>query len=438
MFNTQNGFKLVAEDNMNKNELMNSAHEILKMNDLGGYTVPTHGLYPFQWNWDAAITALGWMKFDEERAWQELHYLVKGQWENGMIPHIIFHENVDSYFPNATVWGVEREVATTAISQPPVLVSVIKIMLEQAKDQDSAQQHIAQLMPSLIAYHQWWYNERDPENTGLVVSYHPWESGMDNSPAWDESLANVPAVSWDYQRKDTQHIDADERPHKFEYDRFLYLVDFYKKSKFDSDIIYQNCPYKMHDVGIISILHKATKDLISLTRFTGGFEQAATELEHNLSLTEQAFSSLWSDEVGSHLNKDAITGKFSEVLTTGTLMALYGGLVTSEQLPKVEALLSDWLQVTPYGISSTYGKCEQYEPQRYWRGPVWLHINWLLALGVADYGLTELEQKIKEASNKLIVEQGYFEYFDSETGKGCGGGHFSWTAATALHWLLNE
>ena len=35
------------------------AAEILRENDLGHYTVPTHGLYPFQWNWDSCLTALG-------------------------------------------------------------------------------------------------------------------------------------------------------------------------------------------------------------------------------------------------------------------------------------------------------------------------------------------------------------------------------------------
>ena len=34
--------------------------------------VPAPGLYPYQWNWDAAFCALGWITFDEPRAWREL------------------------------------------------------------------------------------------------------------------------------------------------------------------------------------------------------------------------------------------------------------------------------------------------------------------------------------------------------------------------------
>ena len=36
-----------------------NAVEIITKNDRGGYTVPTSKLYPHQWNWDSAFTALG-------------------------------------------------------------------------------------------------------------------------------------------------------------------------------------------------------------------------------------------------------------------------------------------------------------------------------------------------------------------------------------------
>ena len=303
-------------------ELINSAKAILKGNDQGGYTVPTHGLYPFQWNWDAAITALGWLTFDEPRAWQEIEYLLKGQWDNGMIPHIIFHQEVDSYFPGADVWGVESALKTTSISQPPVLCSVVKKMLSAAADKELAKQSVKAMLDSFIAYHQWWYKSRDPENTGLVVSYHPWESGMDNSPAWDKSLAAVPPVNWEYVRKDTQHVDASERPHAFEYDRYLYLVDFYKKAGFDEQKIYQDCPYKMYDVGIISILHKGTKDLLDICAEFGVTDERTDYLKSRVSMTEQGIQQLWNESAKSFLNKDLISGEFANVQTTGTLMAL--------------------------------------------------------------------------------------------------------------------
>ncbi|MGI9232099.1 MAG: hypothetical protein ACR2RD_00575 [Woeseiaceae bacterium] len=47
---------------------MDAAADILRRSDWGGYAIPTDGPYPFQWSWDSAIVALGWMRIDEERA----------------------------------------------------------------------------------------------------------------------------------------------------------------------------------------------------------------------------------------------------------------------------------------------------------------------------------------------------------------------------------
>ena len=168
------------------------AKSTLIKNDLGGYTVPTHGLYPFQWNWDSAIVALGWLTFDETRAWEEVTSLLSAQWENGMVPHIVFHKASQTYFPGPDVWGSQNDIASTSISQPPVLATVVRKLFEEGKDKSLAMRMAQQVVPALVRYHLWWYRCRDPQNTGLVVSYHPWESGMDNSPSWDNALAAVP------------------------------------------------------------------------------------------------------------------------------------------------------------------------------------------------------------------------------------------------------
>jgi hypothetical protein len=67
------------------------ARDVLRKNDKGGYTLPTHGLYPYQWNWDSAFAAWGFTTFDPDRGWTELETLMSGQWEDGMLPHILFH-----------------------------------------------------------------------------------------------------------------------------------------------------------------------------------------------------------------------------------------------------------------------------------------------------------------------------------------------------------
>ena len=54
------------------------AQEVLEGNDKGGYTIPTAGLYPYQWNWDSAFAAWGFSVFDTKRAWREIETLFAG------------------------------------------------------------------------------------------------------------------------------------------------------------------------------------------------------------------------------------------------------------------------------------------------------------------------------------------------------------------------
>ena len=58
-------------------EKFQNAVEILTKNDRGGFTVWTSVLYPHQWNWDSASTAMGITTYKKIRAWQELIILIR-------------------------------------------------------------------------------------------------------------------------------------------------------------------------------------------------------------------------------------------------------------------------------------------------------------------------------------------------------------------------
>jgi len=83
-----------------------------------------------------------------------------------------------------------------------------------APQRDMAEACLQDLLPKVIAHHRWWYRCRDPQGTGLVVNIHPWETGMDNSPAWDDPQSAVLPTQRPYVRKDLNHVDASMRPRK--------------------------------------------------------------------------------------------------------------------------------------------------------------------------------------------------------------------------------
>ena len=75
---------------------------------------------------------------------------------------------------------------------------------------------------------------------------------------------------------------------------------------------------------------------------------------------------------------------------------------------------------------------DSFESKRYWRGPIWCVMNYMISIGLDDEGEHELAKKIKNDTIKLIEANGMAEYFDPLTGIGLGGKNFSWTAAIYL------
>jgi len=71
-------------------DLIEKAKSILDANWLGKSTKPSPHLYPHQWNWDSGFIAIGYSRYNQKRAQQELSTLFEAQWKNGMLPQIVF------------------------------------------------------------------------------------------------------------------------------------------------------------------------------------------------------------------------------------------------------------------------------------------------------------------------------------------------------------
>jgi glycogen debranching enzyme len=413
-----------------------AARDILKANDRGGYTVPTSRLYPFQWNWDSAFVALGWATFDEARAWRELERLVEGQWDDGMLPHIIFHAPSDEYFPGPDVWGTHHHPATSGITQPPVLATSIRLLLESAKDTAEAEARAASLYPRALALHRWWTEARDRQHSGLVAILHPWESGMDNSPAWDTALARVPASpSTPIKRRDTSHVHADMRPSQADYERYITLVDLYRSHAWAPDRMWEATPFKIADISINAILHRAETDLLALA---GRFGSPAdhSEIAQRLQSQRAAIARLWSDAANLYQSLDLITGERIEVATSGGLLPLFARIPTDDQAVRMAGEIQRWGQKIRYLVPSLSPFDPRFEPKRYWRGPVWAIVNRMITDGLNGYENAALATRIRDDTRTLMRQSGFAEYYDPATGEGLGGGSFSWTAAMALSWAV--
>ena len=213
---------------------------------------------------------------DEDRALGEIETLVAHQWPDGMIPHIVFHADHETYFPGPDVWGTARATPTSGITQPPVLGYALRRLLDTARDRTMVAPRVAALLPKVAAWHRWFATARDPHRTGLVAILHPWESGRDNAIDWDEALARVPTEGvGSYVRRDTTHVDAAQRPTKAEYDRYLWLVQRFRSLAWDQATLHDASPFRVVDPGFNAILIRSAEDLAALAQALDAPELAA-------------------------------------------------------------------------------------------------------------------------------------------------------------------
>ncbi|MDY6953442.1 MAG: DUF547 domain-containing protein, partial [Thermodesulfobacteriota bacterium] len=422
---------------------VDKAKQILDQNWTGSYTKPAPSLYPHQWNWDSGFIAMGRSHYDTRRAMVEIETLFDAQWQNGMVPQIVFNPDaLGGYFPEPDFWQTDKcgkvppGRLTSGITMPPVHAIAVEKIYRNAPRPRRVVPFLERIYPKLLALHKYLYRERDPKGEGLVYIRHPWESGIDNSPTWDGplgkislDLATLPA----YERKDlAQGIDPSMRPTDADYDRYVYLVDLFRECDYDEARIQKTCPFLIQDPLFNSVLCRANEALAEIARLINASPDMPLSWAKK---TARAIrEKLWHGEHQIFGCFDLVANEPIHVDTAAGFLPLYAGAATREQA----GLIYERLDSTSF-CALQQGNCftvpnydtqkEGFDRSNYWRGPVWININWMLAHGLRRYGYTLKADSLQKDLLQLPLRFGFYEYFDSFEGTGYGSDNFGWTAA---------
>lgn len=434
--------------------VIDQAKALLQNNLREGYTIPSGRLYPFQWNWDAGFIALGWWYFDQAQAILEIKRMFEGQWKNGFLPHINFFRPNDNYFPGPDVWKTQglhnapADLLTSGITQPPVFGFIVKRMHDSKAVHDTDWvAFLKYIYPKILDFHRYLYEYRDPYKEGLVYIQHNWESGTDNSPIWDDIFERMDvstARDVSSLRKDNKNVDPSERPTNENYKRYIYLVDLFASLKYADAAIAKESPFLVQDVLFNSLLVKSNEGLIAIGEFLG--EDVSIIKVWNEKTKQAIQQKLWNPETGFYYAYDLRLNKPIHIKTSSGFAPLFAGICSNQQAQQMAVHLQDAFAPTSEWLlcASTAADEPAFNPLKYWRGPVWINLNWMLYHGFMRYGMLKLAERISKQTIELVEQHGFFEYFDprpkatSLPDRGIGADNFSWTAALYLDLMYNN
>lgn len=365
------------------------------------YTVPSPDTYPYQWLWDSCFHAIILTHFDVTDAKKEILSLLSKQFENGLIPHMIYWVKTSpNNFP-VIEWGKED---TSSITQPPMVAYAVWEIFK--KDQDKS--FIEKVYPHLYRFYRYLLTERDPHQNHLIGIMNPDESGEDNSPRFDIPL-NLPS-------KHKIKENSQKR---------LQLVAQNIECNFDAPFCMRNF-FWVKDVPFNAIMIENLKLLSKIAQILGFIKDADFFLKEQAKISQAIKKYM--------LEKDLYWSTYGEkyrrikVKTWAIFAPLFAEILTKKEANKLveDHLLNEKEFKTNFLLPTVSIDEPTFNPGGFWRGPVWIATNWFVYKGLVKYGFFDAAEEIKRSSLSLLEKSGFREYFNPFTGEGLGARNFTW------------
>ncbi len=376
------------------------------------FVCPSVDTYPFQWFWDSCFHAIVLSRLDVARAEAELVSLLANQQPDGFVPHITFWQRerpADAARPYQ-VAGRSRRLSDSM--QPPVLAEAVAAVARRGR----GTAFLREVLPAVRRFYDWCDRVRDPDRDGLIAALEPHETGMDQTPAFDEYLgvASEDPLAFEaaWRAIALEHAQLDHDPAAiFDRDRFV-----------------------VEDVGS-NVLYAENQRVLAGLLAEVGDHAGAVEFGARADRTAAAvLARCWMPALGDFCS---LAGRAETPLPGSTI----GGLlpILLEELPddiveRISARLADPADFgTRYPVPSVSRGHRAYraEPSGgtlLWRGPTWINTNWYLVRGLRRHGRDVLARSIEDASLQLVERSGFREYYNPETGQGYGARGFAWSA----------
>jgi glycogen debranching enzyme len=259
--------------------------------------------------------------------------------------------------------------------KPPIHGWTLKKLMERSDYVDAGR--LAEIYEPLCKWTEWWFAYRDDDGDGIPQYHHGNDSGWDNSTVF----AAMPPI---------------EAP-----DLSAFLI-------IQMDVLAE----------VAEILGKPGE--------ARAWQSRANNLLENLLAHSWRGDQFVASRSGTH-----------ETFDNQSLL-LYVPIILGERLPEavraplVAALKDKKRFLTPYGLATEMPSSLAYEPDGYWRGPIWAPSTMILVDGLAAAGERAFARELSRRFCDMAVRNGMAENYDALTGEGLRDRAYTWTSSVFL------
>lgn len=259
--------------------------------------------------------------------------------------------------------------------KPPIHGWVLQWMMDRTSFVRSDQ--VRQIYGPMCRWTEWWFRYRDDDHDGIPEYHHGNDSGWDNATPFE---VGVPLESPDL------------------------------------------CAYLVLQMETLAKLAASLNDT----------EEAESWQRRSEELLQKMLEHFWQGDhfvamrAGDHLLADTES------------LILYLPLLLGRRLPVgVRRELVNGLSradrfLTPYGLATESPQSKRYDPDGYWRGPIWAPSTMILCEGLAAAGEMDLVKTIARRFCDMAAQSGFAENYNALTGEGLRDRAYTWTSSVFL------
>ena len=367
-----------------------------------GYTAPNTEVYPWLWLWDSCFHAIIWAALDRpDRSLAEMRSAFSHQDPSGFVPHMGYQLDPDR---PVELWGRR---GASSITQPPMYGHALAELRRRGVAVPD------EMWEAAAAGLRFLLETRARCPSGLVRVVHPWETGCDDSPRWDDLC---PGPGFDLTRWRAHKVD---------------LLATVARGPRDEPL--DNPAFPVGSVGFNALVAFNVYELAAETA-DDSLVAAADELA-------AAIESRWSPGDGTWIDDGPAADGSGRVRTADALLAMLVARDPGARAVVASSLLDESAHAGAFGPRGVHRDEPTYDPASYWRGPVWPQVAYLLWVATTRSSAarsstssveSEVAESIRSGTVAGAVTSGLAEYWDADTGTAGGAIPQSWTGLAVV------